>query len=637
MPLNFRTPGLSSLAVAAALVCGAHESRAADFPTKPVRIVLPFSAGGAPDVLLRIVAPHLSDKWKQPVVIENRPGANTNIGTVLVTKAEPDGHTLLFTTDGTFIFNPLIYSSMPYAVSELAPISLVATAHHMLAVGTHVPATTVAELVALARSKPGAINYGSTGPASIQRLQMEYFMALTGTQFTHVPFKGANETTMAMLANQMDATITASSNVLPHLPTGKLRALAITTVDRTPQAPDVPTMQEAGVKGYETYSVFGLFAPAGTPKDIIARLNAETIKAMNNPELKSFVQSQGAEAAAGTPEQLGALFIGDAAYLRGLTAGARSLTSTSGPGVSLMSEFAGLAYYAEVPAVVCNVQRVGPSTGLPTRTAQGDILSTAVNSHGDTKHPLLLPGSVEECYEMTMASLDLAEKLQTMVYVMSDLDLGMNTWMSNTFTYPAAPIERGKVLDEAKVRELGASWGRYKDVDGDGIPWRSLPDTKAPAYFTRGSGHNAMAAYSEKPDDYQNNLDRLARKFETAKHLVPQPVVDTVAGASIGIIAYGSTDPALVESRDQLKEEHGIATSYLRLRAYPFTADVHEFIRRHDRVYVVEQNRDAQMRSLLLMDGDPSQAGKLRSVLHYNGLPIDARSITDAILKQEGK
>ena len=318
-------------------------------------------------------------------------------------------------------------------------------------------------------------------------------------------------------------------------------------------------------------------------------------------------------------------------------AGARSLTSTSGPGVSLMSEFAGLAYYAEVPAVVCNVQRVGPSTGLPTRTAQGDILSTAVNSHGDTKHPLLLPGSVEECYEMTMASLDLAEKLQTMVYVMSDLDLGMNTWMSNTFTYPAAPIERGKVLDEAKVRELGASWGRYKDVDGDGIPWRSLPDTKAPAYFTRGSGHNAMAAYSEKPDDYQNNLDRLARKFETAKHLVPQPVVDTVAGASIGIIAYGSTDPALVESRDQLKEEHGIATSYLRLRAYPFTADVHEFIRRHDRVYVVEQNRDAQMRSLLLMDGDPSQAGKLRSVLHYNGLPIDARSITDAILKQEGK
>ena len=293
MPLNFRTPGLSSLAVAAALVCGAHESRAADFPTKTVRIVIPFSAGGAPDVLLRIVAPHLSDKWKQPVVIENRPGANTNIGTVVVTKAEPDGHTLLFTTDGTFIFNPLIYSSMPYAVSELAPISLVATAHHMLAVGTHVPATTVAEFVALAKSKPGAINYGSTGPASIQRLQMEYFMALTGTQFTHVPFKGANETTMAMLANQMDATITASSNVLPHLPTGKLRALAITTVDRTPQAPDVPTMQEAGVKGYETYSVFGLFAPAGTPAAAIKTINDDLTEIILRPDIKQTLAARG--------------------------------------------------------------------------------------------------------------------------------------------------------------------------------------------------------------------------------------------------------------------------------------------------------------------------------------------------------
>ncbi len=318
-------------------------------------------------------------------------------------------------------------------------------------------------------------------------------------------------------------------------------------------------------------------------------------------------------------------------------AGARSLTSTSGPGVSLMSEFAGLSYYAEVPAVVVNVQRVGPSTGLPTRTAQGDILSTAVNSHGDTKHPLLIPGSVEECYEFTMASLELAEKLQTIVYVMSDLDLGMNTWMSDTFTYPTKGIDRGKVLDEAKVRELGASWGRYKDVDGDGIPWRSLPDTGMPAYFTRGSGHNAMAAYSERPDDYQNNLDRLNRKFESAKHLVPAPVVQNEAGAKIGIIAYGSSDFAVQESRDQLKEEQGITTSYLRLRAYPFTNEVHDFIKRHDRIYIVEQNRDAQMRSLLLIDGDPTQATKLQSVLHYDGMPIDARSITDAILQKEGK
>lgn len=316
-------------------------------------------------------------------------------------------------------------------------------------------------------------------------------------------------------------------------------------------------------------------------------------------------------------------------------AGARAMTSTSGPGVSLMSEFAGLSYYAEVPAVVFNIQRVGPSTGLPTRTAQGDILSTAVNSHGDTKHPMLLPGSVEECYQMSMDVFDLSERLQTIVYVMSDLDLGMNTWMSNTFTYPEKPFDRGKVLDEAKVRELGASWGRYKDVDGDGVPWRSLPDTKAPGFFTRGSGHNEMAAYSERPDDYQKNLDRLSRKFETAKSLVPPPVVDIVHGAKVGIIGYGSSDFAIQESRDQLKEEQGLDTSYLRLRAYPFTPELDDFIRRHDRVYMVEQNRDAQMLSLLLIDGDRKQAAKVQSVLHYSGMPIDARSITEGILAKE--
>lgn len=316
-------------------------------------------------------------------------------------------------------------------------------------------------------------------------------------------------------------------------------------------------------------------------------------------------------------------------------AGARAMTSTSGPGVSLMTEFAGLAYYAEVPAVVFNVQRVGPSTGLPTRTAQADILSTAVNSHGDTKHPLLLPGSVEECYDMAIASFDLAERLQSIVYVMSDLDLGMNMWMSDSFKYPAKPLDRGKVLDEAKVRELGASWGRYKDVDGDGIAWRSLPDTKAPAYFTRGSGHNEMAAYSERPEDYKNNLDRLARKFETAKSLVPQPVVDIVTGAKVGIIGYGSSDFAIQESRDQLREEQGLATSYLRLRAYPFTAELDDFMRRHDRIYLVEQNRDAQMLSLILIDGDRTQSAKIRSVLHYSGMPIDARSVTDGILAKE--
>lgn len=316
-------------------------------------------------------------------------------------------------------------------------------------------------------------------------------------------------------------------------------------------------------------------------------------------------------------------------------AGARAMTATSGPGVSLMSEFAGLAYYAEVPAVVFDVQRVGPSTGLPTRTAQGDILSTAVNSHGDTRHPMLIPGSVAECFDMAVTSFDLSERLQTIVYVMSDLDLGMNTWMSDTFTYPTSPIDRGKILDAVKVRELGAAWGRYKDVDGDGIPWRSLPDTGMPSFFTRGSGHNEMATYSERPEDYKNNLDRLARKFETAKTLVPQPVVHNTPGAKVGIIGYGSSDFAILESRDQLKEEHGIESSYLRLRAYPFTAELDDFIRRHDRVYLVEQNRDGQMLSLVLMDGDRTQSAKIQSVLHYTGLPIDARSITDNIVAKE--
>lgn len=316
-------------------------------------------------------------------------------------------------------------------------------------------------------------------------------------------------------------------------------------------------------------------------------------------------------------------------------AGARAMTSTSGPGISLMSEFAGLSYYAEIPGVIFNIQRVGPSTGLPTRTAQGDILFAALNSHGDTRHPLLLPGSVEECYTMAMDSFDLSERLQTLVYVMSDLDLGMNTWMSPSFTYPDKPYDRGKVLDEAKVREIGANWGRYKDIDGDAVPWRSLPDTKAPSFFTRGSGHNAMAVYSERPDDYQNNLDRLARKFETAKTLVPKPAVDLKTGAKVGIVNYGSSSFAVEESRDQLREQHKIETSCLRLKAYPFTAELDDFIRRHDRVYVVEQNRDAQMLSLMKMDLDASLITKLKSVLHYNGLPIDARSITDGILAKE--
>ena len=318
-------------------------------------------------------------------------------------------------------------------------------------------------------------------------------------------------------------------------------------------------------------------------------------------------------------------------------AGARAMTSTSGPGVSLMSEFAGLSYYAEVPAVVFDIQRVGPSTGLPTRTAQGDILSTAVNSHGDTRHVMLLPSSPEECYSMAMEAFDLAERLQTIVYVMSDLDLGMNTWMSQPFPYPDKPFDRGKVLDEAKIKEFGATWGRYKDVDGDGIPWRSLPGTAAPAYFTRGSGHNEMAQYSERADDYVNNLDRLSRKFDTAKTIVPPAVVETDAGATVGVIAYGSSHWAVQEARDQLREEAGLNTAYLRLRAYPFGPEVEAFVRRFDRVYVVEQNRDAQMLSLLRLDLDPALSTRLRSVLHYDGLPIDARGISDSVRAEAGR
>jgi 2-oxoglutarate ferredoxin oxidoreductase subunit alpha len=316
-------------------------------------------------------------------------------------------------------------------------------------------------------------------------------------------------------------------------------------------------------------------------------------------------------------------------------AGARAMTSTSGPGISLMGEFAGLAYYAEIPGVVFDIQRVGPSTGLPTRTAQSDLLSLALLSHGDTKHVMLIPATVEECYTIAMDAFDLAERLQTLVFVMSDLDLGMNTWMSRPFQYPERPPDRGKVLDQQTLARIG-EWGRYKDVDGDGIPYRTIPGTSMPAYFTRGSGHNEKGQYSERPDDYVHNMDRLARKFETSKTLMPKPEVDAVAGATIGIIGYGTSHPAILESRDQLAQESNLRTGYLRLRSYPFTRELSDFIDRHQRVYIVEQNRDGQMLGLMRLDLDPAYTAKLRSVRHYSGLPIDARSVTDEILIQEG-
>ena len=319
-------------------------------------------------------------------------------------------------------------------------------------------------------------------------------------------------------------------------------------------------------------------------------------------------------------------------------AGARSMTATAGPGISLMAEFAGLAYYTEVPGVIWDIQRVGPSTGLPTRTSQGDILSTAFLSHGDTKNILLIPNSVSECFEMATDAFNLAEQFQTIVFVMSDLDLGMNNWMSDPFKYPETPINRGKVLSKEDLERLG-TFSRYKDVDGDGIGWRTLPGTDHPAaaYFARGSGHNEKSQYSERPDDFERNMERINRKFETARSFVPRPEVVSAGKSKIGIIAYGTSHWALVESRDQLKKEYNFEADYLRLRAYPFTREVHEFVEQHERVYVVEQNRDAQMLSLLKLDLRPELVTRLRSISHIHGLPLDARSITDEIMTMEGK
>jgi 2-oxoglutarate ferredoxin oxidoreductase subunit alpha len=316
-------------------------------------------------------------------------------------------------------------------------------------------------------------------------------------------------------------------------------------------------------------------------------------------------------------------------------AGARSMTATSGPGISLMAEFAGYGYFAEVPGVIFDIQRVGPSTGMPTRTMQGDLLSTAYLSHGDTKHIMLLPGSVKECFDFAMDAFDLTEQLQTPVFVMSDLDLGMNNWMSDPFEYPEKPLNRGKVLSAEDLTRLGG-FARYSDVDGDAIPYRTLPGTDHPqaAYFTRGSGHNDKALYTERPDEYQATMERLARKFETARDYVPAPIVDQ-GHSKVGLLAFGTTDFAIVEARIQLRDEYKFETDYLRLRAFPFSKEVHEFVASHDRVYVVEQNRDGQMLSLLKLDLPVEDVVKLRSVRHYNGLPIDARSVTDELVLQE--
>ncbi|RMD96869.1 MAG: 2-oxoacid:acceptor oxidoreductase subunit alpha, partial [Calditrichaeota bacterium] len=319
-------------------------------------------------------------------------------------------------------------------------------------------------------------------------------------------------------------------------------------------------------------------------------------------------------------------------------AGARAMTCTSGPGISLMAEFAGLAYYAEIPAVIYDVQRVGPSTGMPTRTMQGDLLFASTLSHGDTQHIMLFPHSPKEIFEMSQDAFDLAERFQTLVFVMSDLDLGMNQWMSEPFDYPQKPLDRGKVLnadDLEKVQEFA----RYKDVDGDGIPYRTLPGThhpKAP-YFTRGSGHTEYATYTENPVEFSKVMDRLKKKFDTAREHVPAPEIETNAGASIGVIAYGTSHWSVEEARDLLQRKHGLETSYFRVRAFPFNHQLSEFIDQHDKIYVVDQNRDAQMLKLMRMELNGQQIDKLHSVHTYDGMPISTDYIVSQILSQENQ
>ena len=311
--------------------------------------------------------------------------------------------------------------------------------------------------------------------------------------------------------------------------------------------------------------------------------------------------------------------------------GARAFTATSGPGVSLMTEFLGLAYFAEIPVTLINVQRGGPSTGMPTRTQQADILACAYASHGDTKHVLLFPEDPKECFEHAAAALDLADRLQTPVFVMTDLDIGMNQRLCEPLAWDdRRDYDRGKVMSADDLEHK--DFGRYKDVDGDGIPWRTLPGTHPTkgSYFTRGTTRNAYAVYSERGPDYIYNVERLLKKFATAATLVPQPVLRPAAKRTrLGVIYYGSTSPAMQEALDVLAGQ-GIHLDALRLRAFPFPDSVRQFIAEHDRVFVVEQNRDAQLRSLLVneLEIDPA---KLQKVLHFDGTPITARFITQAI------
>ena len=316
--------------------------------------------------------------------------------------------------------------------------------------------------------------------------------------------------------------------------------------------------------------------------------------------------------------------------------GLRAMTSTSGPGLSLMTEFAGLAYFAEIPVVIWDVVRIGPSTGMPTRTSQGDLSFAANIGHGDSDSIILLPGSINECFEFGWRSFDIAERVQAPVFVLSDLDFGMNQWMTEPFKYPDAPMDRGKVLWEEGLSKFDGQWGRYLDKDDDGIPYRTLPGNRHPAssYFTRGTGHDPFARYTEESIPWENNMARLKKKYVTAKQYVPKPVIDTVEGAKTGIIAFGSTDAAVKEARILLEKEKGLKTDYLRLRALPFTDEVQAFVEAHDKIYVVEMNRDGQLYQQLII-AMPELATKLVSACFGDGMPAAARRVIKEILAKD--
>lgn len=320
-------------------------------------------------------------------------------------------------------------------------------------------------------------------------------------------------------------------------------------------------------------------------------------------------------------------------------AGGRALTATSGPGISLMAEFAGLAYFAEIPAVFWNITRMGPSTGLPTRTSQGDLLFTYFLGHGDSRQICLMPGSLAEAFEFGWKSFDIAEALQTPVFVISDLDLGMNNWLSDPFDYPDEPIQRGKVLNAADLQafiERHGKWGRYLDVDDDGIAYRTLPGTDHPlsAYFARGTGHNEMADYSERSDDWVKNMRRLNKKMETARQLLPPPIIDADDEAEIGIITFGTNEEAIREARDWLTSE-GVKTGCLRVRALPLASSVSDFIAAYPRIYVIENNFDGQLNQLIRLE-HAADITHLRSLTLGDGLPMTPSWVYDSIKEQEG-